>query len=286
MKAAPMNRTLPAYAWIGLALMVASQGGMMARIEPFHSWHTPFAWTGYILFVDGIIWKRRGTSWLYDSPQEFLFLAAVSVPLWVVFEIYNKYFIHNWYYVGLPEWRPVRYLGYAWSFATISPGIFQTGELIASLRARRQMAPAVVPIKLTPLAWMSVAAGAGMLVLPVIHPSTYLAAPVFLGFIFLLDPLNARAGHESLLGDLRQGRRDRLVNLLLAGLVCGLIWEFWNYWARAKWIYNVPILPDVKIFEMPLLGFGGFPPFALECFVMYVAVRRWILRKGGRSISV
>ena len=37
-----------------------------------------------------------------------------------------------------------------------------------------------------------------------------------------------------------------------------------------KWIYNVPILPDVKIFEMPILGFGGFPPFAVECFAMYV----------------
>jgi hypothetical protein len=286
MNAEASTRTLPVYSWIGVALMVASQAGMMARIEPFHSWHTPFAWTGYILLVDGIIWKRRGSSWLRDSPQEFLFLAAVSVPLWVIFEMYNKYFIHNWYYVGLPESRPLRYLGYAWSFATIFPGIFETGELIASLRTSSQQPPAVVPIRLTPLAWTSVAAGAGMLLLPFIHPSTYLAAPVFLGFIFLLDPLNARAGHESLLGDRRQGRRDRLVNLLLAGLVCGVIWEFWNYWARAKWIYNVPILPDVKIFEMPLLGFGGFPPFALECFVMYVAVRRWILRRGGRSISV
>ena len=27
-----------------------------------------------------------------------LFLAFVSVPLWVVFELYNKYSIHNWHY--------------------------------------------------------------------------------------------------------------------------------------------------------------------------------------------
>ena len=288
MKAAVFTRRLPVYSWIGAALMVVSQLGMMARIEPFHTWHTPFAWTGFILLVDGIIWMRRGSSWLRDAPSEFLFIATVSVPLWVIFEMYNKYFIHNWYYLGLPESRPLRYFGYAWSFATISPAIFETGELIATLRSggKPSHSPVSAPLKLGPLAWTSVGVGAGMLVLPIVHPSTYLAAPLFLGFIFLLDPLNARAGHESILGDIRQKRRNRLVNLLVAGLVCGLIWEFWNYWARARWIYNVPILPEVRVFEMPLLGFGGFPPFAVECFVMYVAVRRWIWRRGGRAISV
>jgi hypothetical protein len=100
----------------------------------------------------------------------------------------------------------------------------------------------------------------------------YLAASVWLGFIFLLDPLNARAGAESILGDWHKGRTHRLVNLLVAGLVCGVIWELWNYWVGTKWIYNVPILPELKIFEMPVLGFGGFPPFAVECFTMYVTV--------------
>ena len=86
-------------------------------------------------------------------------------------------------------------------------------------------------------------AGAIMLVLPIVYPSQYLAAPVFLGFAFLLDPLNARMGAESILGDLRERHPGRLINLLVAGLVCGFAWELWNYWAGAKWIYSVPILP-------------------------------------------
>ena len=73
-----------------------------------------------------------------------------------------------------------------------------------------------------------------MLIVPWLYPSQYLAAPVFLGFTFLLDPLNARAGAESILGDVREGRYGRLINLLIAGLVCGLAWEFWNYWAGAQ----------------------------------------------------
>lgn len=282
-------RTLPHYGWIGLLLMLTSEAGMLAHVEPFSSWHTPIAWTGYILLVDALVWTRRGASWLRDRPAESAFLASASVPLWVVFEFYNKYTLHNWYYVGLPESLPIRYVGYVWSFATISPAIFETADLVSSLRDRRASAhrtDSIVSQDPGPLGWASVALGAAMLALPIVHPSTYLAAPVWLGFIFLLDPLNARAGAESILGDWRRGRTHRLTNLLLAGLVCGLLWEFWNYWAHIKWIYNVPILPDLKLFEMPLVGFGGFPPFAVECFVMYVAVRRWLWAPAPRQIGL
>jgi hypothetical protein len=274
---------------MGLVMMLVSEAGMAARIEPFSSWHTPIAWTGYILFVDGLVWKLRGASWLSHARAEFLFLAAMSVPLWVVFELYNKYSIHNWHYVGLPESTIVRYVGYAWSFATILPALFETGELISTLRDRRargRQADDLGPQPLGVGARLSIAAGAVMLIVPILYPSTYLAAPIWLGFIFLLDPLNARAGAESILGDLRRGRRGRLINLMLAGLVCGVIWEFWNYWAATKWQYTVPILPDLKVFEMPVAGFAGFPAFAVECFAMYVLVRRWFWRGASRPISL
>jgi hypothetical protein len=68
--------------------------------------------------------------------------------------------------------------------------------------------------------------------------------------------------------------------------VCGVVWECWNYWARTKWIYTVPIMERVKIFEMPLPGYGGFPAFALECFTMYVTVRLLVWRGGRRPIAL
>jgi hypothetical protein len=282
-------RTLPRYGWIGLLVILASEAGMLARIEPFFSWHTPIAWTGYILCVDALVWTRRGSSWLRDRPAELAFMAGLSVPLWVIFELYNKYSLHNWHYIGLPDVLIVRYIGYAWSFATISPAIFETADLISSLRDRRapeHRADPIPPQHLGPLAWASVALGAAMLALPIVRPSPYLAAPVWLGFIFLLDPLNARVGAESIVGDWRQGRTDRLTNLLAAGLGCGVLWEFWNYWAHTKWVYTVPILPEVRLFEMPILGYGGFPPFAVECFVMYVAVRRWVWAPAPRPVGL
>lgn len=274
-----MNRS----AVIGLIVMIVSQAATLAGLEPFASWNTPIAWTGFILFADGIVWRARGRSWLRSSPREFVFLALVSIPLWLVFEFFNLY-INNWYYVGLPENRALRLFGYAWSFATIWPAIFEAADLIDVWRGP----PRGIKVGETDILWtrtfwtadwpgvaaaLSMALGTTMLAWPLLWPSPYLAAPVWLGFVFLLDPINQRLGGESLVGDLHRGDYSRLKNLMLSGFLCGVLWEFWNYWARAKWHYTVPIMEDLKIFEMPVSGYLGFPAFALECFTMYVFVR-------------
>jgi len=284
---------------VGLAIMIGSEAATLAGIEPFASWNTPICWTGFILFADAVVYRARGNSWIRSSPREFAALALASIPLWVVFEGYNLV-IRNWMYVGLPENTALRLFGYAWSFATISPAIFEGAELVAMARAGgagkagghargstsspRASTARPEPVEGRALLWLVV--GAAMLVAPFVAPSAiapYLAAPVFLGFIFLLDPINRRLGEETV-------TRDRAINLLLSGLLCGVLWEFWNYWSRAKWIYTVPIMQQWKVFEMPLPGYLGFAPFAVECFTMYVFVRALYAalssRVGGRTIAL
>jgi hypothetical protein len=283
------------FAWLGLIVMIVSQTATLAHVEPFWSWNTPIAWTGFIIFADAVVWHRRHDSWLRSAPREFACLAIVSIPLWLVFEFYNR-FIDNWNYVGLPENPLLRYFGYAWSFATIWPAIFESAELLAVWRGpggagkaggAGRSSGSAPPVGARAAA-LSISAGALMLASPFfVRPATarFLAAPVWLGFIFLLDPINARLGGESLFADLRARRVDRLVNLALSGLVCGLLWEFWNYWSRAKWLYTVPIMEDLKLFEMPIPGYLGFPAFAYECFTMYVFVRL-AFTKLGRTIAL
>jgi hypothetical protein len=264
--------------------MVVSEAATLARIEPFWSWNTPIAWTGFILFADSIVFRARGESWIRSAPREFFWLALASIPLWLVFEFYNR-FIQNWQYVGLPENPFLRYFGYAWAFATIWPAIFEGAELIGVWRGAPRAPKDVATVALgetymfmrvdhpKTASRVSIGLGAAMLLPPILWPSPLLAAPVFLGFIFLLDPINLRLGGESLARDFREGQFDRLKNLMLSGFLCGFLWEFWNYWARSKWHYTVPILEHLKIFEMPVLGYFGFPAFALECFTMYVFAR-------------
>jgi hypothetical protein len=105
---------------------------------------------------------------------------------------------------------------------------------------------------------------------------------VWLGLLFLLDPLNALRGWPSVTADLLRRRFRRPLALALAGIVCGLLWEFWNYWAVSRWTYTVPYLGDVKLFEMPLLGYLGYPPFVAECWAIYVFLRSLL---GGRPVG-
>ncbi|KPK87066.1 hypothetical protein AMJ80_12745 [bacterium SM23_31] len=74
-----------------------------------------------------------------------------------------------------------------------------------------------------------------------------------------------------------------MYRLLLTGLICGLLWEFWNYWAAVKWIYTVPYFPEYKFFEMPVAGYLGFPPFAVECYVIY-QLFKVLLEKAGITL--
>jgi len=291
-----VSTRLPRYSIAGLAVLALSEAGMLLHIEPFRTFHTPIAWTGYILLVDGIVFSRRRSSWLVSNRREFFFLAAVSIPLWLVFEAYNL-LIGNWHYVGLQENPVAREIGYAWAFATISPGIFETAEAVdaivnaqATISKRSASTIGARRWSMNDRRWLigSILLGAGLLTWPIIRPSPYLAPAVWLGFILLLDPLNYLLGAESLIGDVAGGQAGarRMVNLSIAGFVCGVIWEFWNYWAGAKWIYTVPYLPNVKIFEMPILGYFGFPPFALECFTMYVFVRQLLWRGAKRPVAI
>ena len=100
------------------------------------------------------------------------------------------------------------------------------------------------------------------------------------GFPSVLDPVNAHLGAESLWRDWRAGRRDRLINLVLSGFLCGVLWELWNYWSRAKWHYSVPYVQRFHLFEMPLLGYAGYLPFGIECALVMDCVARIVERRA------
>jgi hypothetical protein len=252
---------------------------MFHGVEPAATYFTPLAWTAYILLADAAVFAVTGHSRLREEPRGLLKMAALSVPLWMIFEAYNLR-LASWMYVGLPQSRMQRWLGYGWSFATITPGIFITAGLIESfgwfdgdsrpLRFRRSKETALIAL------------GAILLVVPRAvprHIGMYLFGLIWVGFLLLLEPMNYRMHLPSFEGDFARGYRGRFYSFLIAGWVCGWLWEFWNYWARAKWMYVFPIAQEWKIFQMPAPGYLAFPLFALECFAMYVTVGWLFSRK-------
>jgi hypothetical protein len=269
------RRRFPVHGWLGLVALTAAEALMFAGVEPVATYFTPIAWSAYILIADAAVLALTNRSRLHDAPVTLARMAALSIPLWLIFEAYNLR-LQNWTYVGVPREWPAAFLGYGWSFATITPAMFETSDLVQALLP-------LVPgdaWKISRAAENAcIACGAACLILPLVLPrgiAAHLFALLWIGFLLLLDPINRRLGLPSFLGDLSEGFRRRLYGFLAAGWICGWLWEFWNYWAAAKWHYTFPMFQQVKIFEMPAPGYLGFIPFALECFAMYVTAA-WLL---------
>jgi len=276
------DRRFPAHGWFGILLLAVGEVTVFAAIRPYDMWTTPICWWGYVLLVDAVLKRLAGTSWIVDRPRVFfLSWLPLSVLFWIVFEVVNLH-LENWYYVNLPSDPIVLTLGAAVSFATILPGMFLTAELLRTLGVFRRFK--ITPIRVT--GWGSVTSclmGFAFLIVPLLlarEEARYTFALVWMGFFFLLEPVNHASGVPSLLTDLTRGRVERFLCLMTAGFVCGLLWEFWNFWSAAKWVYSAPFTQDLRYFEMPVAGFLGFGPFALEYFALFSFVRIFRSRDG------
>ncbi|MBI3951224.1 MAG: hypothetical protein HY314_12310 [Acidobacteria bacterium] len=256
-------------AWIGLCIIVTGEILLYSGVKVVSLYFTPLMWTGYTLLVDAVVFRIQGQSLVFGRRKEFVALLPLSIGWWLIFELYNLH-LRNWVYLGLPENIWARYWGYLWAYATILPAIFETTGLIEALDLFSRQSHSPFPLSDSNLK-TSAMVGFSMLILPLLLPTSvarYLFGMVWLGLIFAIEPINYKWGEPSLLRDTQKGRWQRLLSLLLAGLVCGLLWEFWNFWAGARWMYTFPILQRYKIFEMPLPGYFGFPSFAVECYVL------------------
>jgi hypothetical protein len=266
------------HGWLGLGIIVVAEGLLFAGNAPVGRWFTPIVWTGYLLFVDALVRRLSGRSYLTAQRLDGVLVALVSIAGWWLFELYNAPRFWRggddavgiwWRYHEMEPNLFLRRVGYDWSFATIFPALFLTAaalraSVLACVRVR-PWAPSPATLRL------SIALGVIVSALPLLVPSVWLVPLVWTGLVLLLEPINARAGRPSWLADLARGDASRLAALLASGAICGVLWEFWNYWAVTKWTYTVPraYLGDVKLFEMPVLGYLGFLPFALECYALY-----------------
>lgn len=260
----------PAPFWLPLGAALLAVGWWTAWFGP-RPWseHTFFPlWLGYILLVDGLTAWRTGMSLLRRSPGRFALLFVVSVPLWWLFEFAN-HFLGNWRYLMPERYSPLTFrLLASLDFSTVVPALFVTATFWRSTRwfdrPIRWIRIAPPPAGLAAIAAAGLALFVGSLAFP-----RYLFPFVWIGLFLLLDPINALIGNRSLAAQVRHGRWDTVVVLFAAGLTCGFFWEMWNVWSMPKWIYIVPFVPSLRLFEMPLPGYGGYLPFALEVYAAY-----------------
>ncbi|MDX1613953.1 MAG: hypothetical protein R3300_06545 [Candidatus Promineifilaceae bacterium] len=261
-------RHWPRQFWIGLGLIVIFWplnwllNGLRTHLLFFP------LWLGFILTVDGIVYRRRGTSLLSRNWRAFVAMFLISAPVWWLFEVINWH-TQNWQYLGRERFEPLTYFVLASiAFSTVMPAVFEASELVSTFGWTRHFE---VGPRLRPTATViraSVIAGFVTLALLLAFPKIFFPL-TWVWLYLLLVPLNHRLGRRTLLSDTAAGNWRPVVSLVVGVLICGFFWEFWNFYAYPKWVYHVAPFEFWHVFEMPLLGYGGYIPFSLELFASF-----------------
>ena len=262
----------PWWGWLGIVVGILAwflawtRFDWFARFQP-HTF-SPL-WFSYILVVNAICVRRSGRCLMTDRPGLFLLLFPASAIFWWFFEYLNR-FVQNWHYVGA-TFSPWAYFWYATlPFSTVLPAVLSTRHCLLGAgwitRSCAQWRPIVLSHPL-PIAagglMLSAAALAGIGVQP-----NYLFPFLWVSPLLIIICLQTLMKERHIFSVIAAGDWHGAVAAALAALVCGFFWEMWNYFSLAKWTYSVPLVHRFLIFEMPLLGYGGYLPFGLECMVI------------------
>ena len=259
---------LPAYALFGILFILIfwilnwTLDGLRTHILFFPQW------LGYCLLIDGLVFLRKGTSLIHRGVKKYFVLFIISAPVWWLFELLNSRTL-NWIYLARDQFSNLEYFTYATlDFSTVIPAVLGTAELVSTFswikgigQIKIFRSNQITVSILFVLGWI-------MLGLMLIWPDK-LYVFMWISVFFIIDPLNYWMGNRTLIE--YSGRKDwrPMIALAVGCLICGFFWEMWNFVAYPKWIYDVPGLNFLHVFEMPLAGYLGYIPFSFELFAIY-----------------
>ncbi len=262
-------RSFPTYGWIGLALVSIfwtinwSLDGLRT-----HCLFFPL-WLGYCLVIDALTYARKGTSLITRDWRKYIGLFIISTLVWWIFEALNER-LRNWVYIGSEYLSKLEFWLWATlNFTTVIPAVFGSAEWIASFNTLKKVGKGFLVIRPSKLVTTSFfLAGVMMFTLMLLFPKIFFPF-AWLSLFFIIEPINIWLGNRSLTQWTKQGDWRPILALWMGVLLTAFFWEMWNYFSYPKWIYQIPWGNCCKIFEMPLLGYGGYLPFSLELYAMY-----------------
>ncbi|HTX91919.1 MAG TPA: hypothetical protein VMC09_11965 [Anaerolineales bacterium] len=267
----------PLRGWIGLGLVIVFWTLNWALPGLRTQWAFFPLWVGYCLTVDALVFWRTATSLFARNWKLYAGLFLASSPVWWLFELAN-WRLQDWHYAGAGAFSTIMFWFWATlNFTTVIPAVFGAAELMRSFIRKPIRGPVVRPTLATTLGFFL--AGWAMLGLMVAWPKIFFPF-VWVSLYFILEPVNIWLGYRNLVEWTRKGDWRMVVSLWLGVLLTAFFWEMWNYLSYPKWVYTVPWGNWLHVFEMPLLGYGGYLPFALELFAMYHLLAGWF---GGKK---
>jgi hypothetical protein len=263
-----ITKYFPSYGWLGLALILIfwilnwSLTGLRTH------WGFFPLWLGYSLFIDAMVYYSKGTSLFYRNKKLFVELFLISAPVWWLFELYNSV-TQNWFYDGKQFFTDLEYFFLcSISFSTVIPAIFGTAELAGTFKWIRNVK---MSLKLYPKGKTILVlfiSGIVILIFIILFPKVFYPL-VWISVFLLIEPVNILLKHESIFNFTSKGEWRHVIALSIGCLICGFFWEMWNYYSYPKWIYSLPMVNVLHIFEMPLAGYIGYLFFPFELFAVF-----------------
>jgi len=269
---------LPWWGWVAVIGLLSCWMLAWTRFDwfrPLQSFTFAPLWISYIVTINAMTLRRTGACLITRQPCYLAVLFPASAMFWWYFEYLNR-FVQNWYYIGVEGYTPWQYAMHATiAFSTVLPAVISTMEFLKSFPALRRTRTAIrLPWVGSRLYTRLVLVFSCLGLIGVSLWPDYLFPLIWIAPVLMLECLLGMLGQETVLSGVRQGDWYVLGLAMVGALICGFVWELWNYYSDPKWIYSIPFVHRFEVFEMPILGYIGYLPFGLQCWVVGEQVRR------------
>ena len=141
--------------------------------------------------------------------------------------------VANWHYIFTPHYSDIEYAVLSTlAFSTVVPALVAITAVIRSVTGRSAAIDAVTSDRRR-LPIVEISLGVLMQVVVFTWPGG--AFPlVWVAPFLMIDGCMGLAYRRSLVGRTLDGTFGEVVLIGTAGLCCGIMWEFWNYWSMPK----------------------------------------------------
>lgn len=280
----------PFWFWLGLALWTAILIVFYLKLsEPkwLVNWALLPLWWGFILMLDGIVYKRNGgKSLVKNAAAELIAMGILSISGWLIFEYFNFFIGLNWFYPAATQINHDEFLLYALvGSSAFIPMAFEWYHLLRTFPRLNSMYKEGKKVELSSTAKIIalILALALLASMPFAHNSLFFSiwlSPLFimvivLGMLGIWTPFNSIK---------ERGDWTSLILFSTTWVLQGWCVESWNHLSYkfelfpthnpGYWNYCVPYINIDYTWNMPTLGYLGYVPFGVYCFIWVIIMGR------------
>lgn len=278
----------PVWFFFGVFLLIVSLiilWGKFSEPKILVNWALiPLFWSA-VFVVDGLVYYRTiGKSIINTRPHTIIAIAVCSIGGWTYFEYLNFFVKENWYYPSGNLISTEQFIIYSLLGSTgLLTIVFEMYTLLKSFKHLAVKYSQGPKVNISRKTWKIIYVISLFIMLMISVLPDQLFFILWLGPLFALLAILSLQNTWTPFTPLAKGNWTPVALVCLAYLIQGFFYEGWNYFSAIHlehnqvisynpgfWMYSVPYVDKFHIFEMPILGYFGYLPFGLFCWVAWL----------------